>query len=334
MLRTPLLLHPSTTSTSLFACRRTPAAGIASFATTDIPQSTVILTEAPLLTTGADPDYEMTVYDRWLALSPSLKSNFAELVTTRDRIRGVKRTLKELATETGPLKKRAQMIMAEEGGMKEFASVVATMFNNDWEVPPEYLEYTNGDWRALFLAAARFNHSCWPNVMTEYGVTKDGGVALSFVTVRPIKKGEELLVSYLDNEMGFAERQDKLAHYGFACACPFCELERHLKETLMTATTAAQKLRRVKTSQAVGALREWYSGPMIYTDEKNQVDEYLTKGRKKRDIVKCHERGIVALRKRKNMNRKAGTRMEKRDEQNLEALRHSLGHVLGLPWPA
>lgn len=43
--------------------------------------------------------------------------------------------------------------------------------------------------------------------------------------MRPIKAGEEITISYVDEDAPLEERQDALLEYGFVCDCPKCSAE-------------------------------------------------------------------------------------------------------------
>jgi hypothetical protein len=87
----------------------------------------------------------------------------------------------------------------------------------------------------FFALQSCVNHSCEPNTATE--ALSTGEVAL--IAVRPIKAGEEITISYLDEggddedegeEGGSAgwslkKRQAALKDYGFTCTCPRCTRE-------------------------------------------------------------------------------------------------------------
>ena len=76
---------------------------------------------------------------------------------------------------------------------------------------------------ALHNRGSRFNHSCSPNCTR---VLLDGGVARSFITLKPVPEGEELTLSYLPSEMeamGTAVRRRHLwLSRGFLCRCERC----------------------------------------------------------------------------------------------------------------
>ena len=79
--------------------------------------------------------------------------------------------------------------------------------------------------QALMGAGSFFNHSCVPNTMNISNM-ETTGATVTFTTVRAVKKGEELTISYLDEGAPVAERRAALRkHYGFTCTCPKCVTE-------------------------------------------------------------------------------------------------------------
>ena len=49
-------------------------------------------------------------------------------------------------------------------------------------------------------------------------------LALTVIAVRDIAPGEEITISYIEASMPRAERQERLASWGFRCTCPRCTL--------------------------------------------------------------------------------------------------------------
>eukprot|EP00929_Paragymnodinium_shiwhaense_P074029 TRINITY_DN37857_c0_g1_i1.p1 TRINITY_DN37857_c0_g1~~TRINITY_DN37857_c0_g1_i1.p1 ORF type:complete len:507 (+),score=101.54 TRINITY_DN37857_c0_g1_i1:140-1522(+) len=70
----------------------------------------------------------------------------------------------------------------------------------------------------LFQVVAAMNHSCEPNCRVKY----DGNAIATVVALREIQAGEELCISYIDEDAPFEERREQLSEYGFDCACPRC----------------------------------------------------------------------------------------------------------------
>ncbi|CAL9043419.1 unnamed protein product [Musa banksii] len=65
------------------------------------------------------------------------------------------------------------------------------------------------------------NHSCCPNAKAfKRDEDKDGQAII--IAARPIVKGEEITISYIDEDLPYDERQTLLADYGFGCMCPRC----------------------------------------------------------------------------------------------------------------
>eukprot|EP00026_Physarum_polycephalum_P008497 Phypoly_transcript_08585.p1 GENE.Phypoly_transcript_08585~~Phypoly_transcript_08585.p1 ORF type:complete len:482 (+),score=27.99 Phypoly_transcript_08585:45-1490(+) len=77
----------------------------------------------------------------------------------------------------------------------------------------------------LFTIHSCINHSCSPNA--ENRSTKEDRVTNAKVVLRalkPIKQGEELLITYIDETQSKANRQQELkAKYGFTCNCSRCQ---------------------------------------------------------------------------------------------------------------
>lgn len=71
----------------------------------------------------------------------------------------------------------------------------------------------------LFALASGFNHSCEPSV-ARFSVAD----VTSFVTNRPVRAGEELLISYIESELLCAPRtlRSQSLNRDFTCACSRC----------------------------------------------------------------------------------------------------------------
>jgi hypothetical protein len=79
-----------------------------------------------------------------------------------------------------------------------------------------------GDHPGFLFYGTRMNHSCKPNVHYE----KDGN-HMVFRTTCPIRKGDEMLDSYINWRKPREERQaELLRRYGFSCGCSKCEAEK------------------------------------------------------------------------------------------------------------
>ena len=72
----------------------------------------------------------------------------------------------------------------------------------------------------FFKTISKTNHSCVPNSQ----ITFDKAQAQAFCkALCPITSGEEITISYIENNAPFAERRKLLLQYGFECRCKKCE---------------------------------------------------------------------------------------------------------------
>ncbi|XP_030482479.2 histone-lysine N-methyltransferase ATXR2 [Cannabis sativa] len=77
---------------------------------------------------------------------------------------------------------------------------------------------------AFFPLQSCLNHSCCPNAKAfKRDEDKDGQATI--LALKPICKGEEITISYVDEDLTLEERQASLADYGFRCTCPKCLAE-------------------------------------------------------------------------------------------------------------
>jgi len=77
------------------------------------------------------------------------------------------------------------------------------------------------DGLGLFPIESCFNHSCVPNIIVKFFEDNTAHI----VAHAPIKKGKELLHSYVNYEASLENRQRQLREYGFTCVCSKCQIE-------------------------------------------------------------------------------------------------------------
>lgn len=74
---------------------------------------------------------------------------------------------------------------------------------------------------AFYPLQSCMNHSCCPSAKAfKRDEDKDGQAVI--IANRPITAGEEITISYIDEDLPFEERQAQLADYGFRCSCQRC----------------------------------------------------------------------------------------------------------------
>jgi len=75
----------------------------------------------------------------------------------------------------------------------------------------------------IYILSAMFNHSCDPNCGVDDGTASN----LIITAQRPIKKGEEMCITYIDFNLPRSTRMKVLSNqYNFACGCERCESEK------------------------------------------------------------------------------------------------------------
>ncbi|KAK3404552.1 hypothetical protein EUGRSUZ_K00860 [Eucalyptus grandis] len=77
---------------------------------------------------------------------------------------------------------------------------------------------------AFFPFQSCMNHSCHPNAKA-FKREEDRDGQATIVALKPISKGEEVTISYIEEDLPFEERQALLADYGFECKCVKCQEE-------------------------------------------------------------------------------------------------------------
>ncbi|KAF5673861.1 SET domain-containing protein [Fusarium heterosporum] len=106
---------------------------------------------------------------------------------------------------------------------------------------------------ALFLEAARMNHSCAPNV--SYRWNSNIGKMTVHAT-KDIQDNSEITINYLGEIDGYAVRQQKLkTAFGFDCACDLCSLPvsaRKLSDKRRSEIKKLEKSLDVEVDMSVG----------------------------------------------------------------------------------
>ncbi|KAI0469679.1 TPR domain-containing protein [Xylariaceae sp. FL0804] len=177
------------------------AKGFGVFAKSLIPKGTRLLAESPLISiTDAQPSI--------LAA--------ARLLTLQDRQELLSLSLNEA--------KRASLLSTLEATWLSFPSLRSLASNR--EIINIFRNNNFGladvaGTRAVFKTVARINHSCLPN---SQGNFHSGIGQFAVHATRPIAGGEEVTISYLDDQLavGVVRRKHLLDGYGFTCACPIC----------------------------------------------------------------------------------------------------------------
>ncbi|KAG0566079.1 hypothetical protein KC19_7G037000 [Ceratodon purpureus] len=83
----------------------------------------------------------------------------------------------------------------------------------------DYAAYCQGS--GFYTLQSCMNHSCRPNAKAfKRDEDRDGHAVL--LATRPIKRGEEVTISYIDEDASIEERRAALADYAFVCRCSRC----------------------------------------------------------------------------------------------------------------
>ncbi|CAK9142727.1 unnamed protein product [Ilex paraguariensis] len=83
---------------------------------------------------------------------------------------------------------------------------------------------------AFFPLQSCMNHSCLPNAKA-FKREEDRDGQATIIALETIREGDEVTISYIDDDLPFEERQASLADYGFKCRCLKC-LEEEPQATL------------------------------------------------------------------------------------------------------
>ncbi|KIW02070.1 uncharacterized protein PV09_06565 [Verruconis gallopava] len=185
------LNHTCHGQTNIYQIRMSPGKGLGVFALHDLEVGTVIMREAPILKIKP-PKYAKGSGYPMAAVSQMLRQDYAFL-STEDQEEVM--SLAYYGTE-------------EE---KNASDPLGLIFRTN--------AYKSGEEIGLFPKIARINHSCRPN--TSYYWNAQLNLRVMYAN-RKIKKGEEILDSYISLLLPQEERQKLLKPYGFTCNCEVC----------------------------------------------------------------------------------------------------------------
>ncbi|KAF9045789.1 SET domain-containing protein [Hymenopellis radicata] len=136
----------------------------------------------------------------------------------------VARTCGDVSTLLGNLEMEKFLGLANSKRYEYDRETEGIMQTNAIEIELPTEEGTMGH-HAVFLDFSRVNHSCSPNAQWKWDAKT---FMLTLEAVRPIAKGEEITVQYIDSCVDYRQRRDKLASlYGFDCLCPTCSQPDH-----------------------------------------------------------------------------------------------------------
>ncbi|KAL1746581.1 hypothetical protein HDZ31DRAFT_33788 [Schizophyllum fasciatum] len=85
----------------------------------------------------------------------------------------------------------------------------------------------------LYVLHSHMNHSCSPNVSVRHFDQRTALSRITMVAKADIAPGEELVVTYVDPELPYHQRQEEVEQWGFRCDCARC-----LEEAKVAKTTA------------------------------------------------------------------------------------------------
>lgn len=131
-------------------------------------------------------------------------------------------TLKEIILNDDAFKKLISIIFLNGFNLDSYSTIIVLSKPND-EVVVELIPNVKVSSVSMYKVSSLFNHSCDPNIGSTSPILSN---RLKWIALRPIKKGEEILNSYVQTEHPYDVRQQLLKdHYKFECQCSKCKAE-------------------------------------------------------------------------------------------------------------
>lgn len=178
--------------------------GIGVFATRSIPQGTVLVREKPILLKDEplDDHYKYKFIQKVLS-DPYMSHSFIDMVPH------------EIDPEDPSVMQYDSLRAMHQAYLPELSPHEIRLYCMKYKRNV----FSFKDKHGIFVYARRINHSCRPNV----AYYQDGN-ALLFQTTRPIEKGDEIYISYINTSLPGEERKSILQQrYGFDCLCEKCQ---------------------------------------------------------------------------------------------------------------
>jgi hypothetical protein len=193
---------------ALYEIRATQSKGLGVFAVCDIPSGTRITGENPILTALREPGIidPVTIYESFEILTPAQQLVYLQLYAAPKQTEyalqcmddDLPRELRDHVAKVTSIFESNAFRMGSEGRQ------------NDQEVHKA----------GIFAIAARFNHSCTPNLAQTWNQSMG---MLTMHSIRKIEAGEELCEGYVSLTENRSTRQTRLGGYGFECTCEACD---------------------------------------------------------------------------------------------------------------
>ncbi|KAF9003065.1 hypothetical protein BDQ17DRAFT_515781 [Cyathus striatus] len=116
--------------------------------------------------------------------------------------------------------------------------------------------------RALFLKTSRINHSCGPNARWDWDSST---LTLTVTAVRPIRKNEEITITYIAPDQPREERIKCLETvHGFSCVCSYCLILN--TDDLLNSDIAREILHNTWTLGNLSSFNKWCRDPSMPDD--------------------------------------------------------------------
>jgi hypothetical protein len=243
----------------LYEIRPTLAKGLGVFALREIPSGTRLTCEKPILTALREPGVidPVTIYEAFETLTPVQQNTYLQLYPAPKQTEYALQCM----DDDLPLELREHV-----------AKVTSIFESNAFRMGSEGRQNDQDTCMAgVFPVAARFNHSCTPNVAQTWNAATN---SLTMHSIRKIETDEELCEGYVSLTEDRTIRQKRLGGYGFVCSCEACD---ESTEGGKVRGGRREKIRRLEedlaffTDQTEGSGRKT-SGPLSNAMVKGQDD--------------------------------------------------------------
>lgn len=202
-----MLTANSTTDNEYYNICAIPGKGYGCIALRPIPRGTRILTDTPLLVIPKANYMKADIEAAFSSLHPWQEEAYFTLHSGHGQ--SLSKWPRQIHASV-PARDRQRIEEQHAARTGSEATLISIFQTNCMEM---------GTGAAVFLHTSRFNHSCNPNACFSWNASIGKETIHS---MRDIKEGEEITISYVDMEHDKRLRAWELKHYGFVCDCPAC----------------------------------------------------------------------------------------------------------------
>ncbi|KAF2644115.1 SET domain-containing protein [Massarina eburnea CBS 473.64] len=256
---------PKAPDNGYYEIRAITKKGYGCFALRDLERGTRILADAPLLIIPIALYMKEDVEKAYEKLSQEEKNIFLTLASAHGQ--DPRDWPNKIHARVSP-REKLRVQQQHDSRVGKEATLLSIFQTN-------CMEWNNG--AAVFPHASRFNHSCSPNANFSWNpaIGKE-----TIHIINPVKKGEEITLSYCKMSHEKTLRAWELKHYGFKCDCEACVGEEEGKPDSFAHKTKERRFQITELERETRLMRgrhlEQARGSQLWMDQMAKLVELYT----------------------------------------------------------